>query len=181
LTFLRLGKVKPWDALFYVLAQIAGGIVGVTLAAVLIGGSFRNAPVRGIVTVPGSAGEAAAFAAEAAIAFTLMSAVLTVASKRRFAAYAGLAAGALLAVFFLVEHPLSGTSLNPARTLAAAIGEREWHALWIYFLAPPLGMLAAAEAHLRLGLAPVPCAKLNDDHRRCIFRCDLAASQAEDG
>ena len=103
--------------------------------------------------------------------------MLAVASKPRLSVYAGLAAGALLALFFLVEHPLSGTSLNPARTLAAAIGEREWRALWIYFLAPPLGMLLAAELHVRLGLAPVPCAKLNDDHRRCIFRCAYHPSE----
>ena len=178
LAFLRLGKVKPWDACFYVLAQLAGGIAGVAVASAVIGGSFRHPPVRGIVTLPGSRGEAVAFAAEATIAFVLITVVLLIASRPVVARYTGLCAGALLAVFFLVEHPLSGTSLNPARTLAAAIGEREWRALWIYFLAPPLGMLLAAEVHMRLGLAPVPCAKLNDDHRRCIFRCDYHPEEA---
>ena len=52
----------------------------------------------------------------------------------------------------------------------------QWTALWVYFTAPPLGMLAAAEAYLRLpGAREVWCAKLHHDNdKRCIFRCQWA-------
>ena len=78
---------------------------------------------------------------------------------------AGVCAGALVAVYIFVEAPISGTSMNPARSLASAMGAG-FGALWIYFLAPPLGMLAAAIVYGRRA----GCAKL--DHARgvpCIF------------
>jgi aquaporin Z len=51
-----------------------------------------------------------------------------------------------------------------------------WTALWIYFLAPPLGMLAAAAAYKRLR-RPVACAKYHHQNdRRCIF-CEFQAGQ----
>jgi len=63
--------------------------------------------------------------------------------------------------------------MNPARTLGSAVHAAQWTALWVYFTAPPLGMLAAAEAYLRLpGAREVWCAKLHHDNdKRCIFRC----------
>jgi len=112
-----------------------------------------------------------AFAAELAISFGLMSAVLAftnVPSRNRFTPFV---AATLVAVYITLEAPLSGTSMNPARSFASAVPAHFWHALWIYFLAPPLGMLAAAECHLRRGGA-VLCAKLHHvNDRRCIFRC----------
>src|SRR4051812_49408779 len=56
LTFLRLGKVRPWDALFYVLAQAAGGTAGVLLVAAALGPFFREPPVAYVATAPGEAG-----------------------------------------------------------------------------------------------------------------------------
>ena len=52
-------------------------------------------------------------------------------------------AGALVATYIMVEAPLSGMSMNPARTLASAAPAGVWDAVWIYFIAPPLGMLLA--------------------------------------
>ena len=65
-------------------------------------------------------------------------------------------------------------SMNPARTLASAVPAGVWTGLWVYFTAPPAGMLLAAEAYLRLsGRRSVRTAKLyHDDRKRCIFRCD---------
>lgn len=80
--------------------------------------------------------------------------------------------GALYAIFITLETPLSGMSMNPARTFGSALRGSYWHALWVYFLAPTLGMLAAAELFLWLrgGIAPY-CAKLHHaNHKRCIFR-----------
>ena len=103
--------------------------------------------------------------------FLLMSVILRVSNHRRFARYTGLCAGIMVALFITVEAPLSGMSMNPARTLGSALFARDWTALWLYFLAPPAGMLAAAELYLRQrGRGAVFCAKLHHQNRkRCIF------------
>src|SRR5579862_8268107 len=76
LAFLRLGKVQPWDALFFVIAQTIGGTLGVALAASVVGGLFTDPPISYAVTVPGPQGAAVAFVAETVISFGLMSTVL---------------------------------------------------------------------------------------------------------
>jgi aquaporin Z len=67
--------------------------------------------------------------------------------------------------------------MNPARTFGSAFNARIWDSLWIYFTAPPLGMLLAAEVFLRLkGARSVLCAKLHHhNHQRCIFKCNYGA------
>jgi len=83
-------------------------------------------------------------------------------------------AGVLVAVYISLEAPLSGMSMNPARTLGSALAANAWDSLWIYFTAPPLGMLLAGEVYLRFrGRRNVFCAKLHHDNtKRCIFRCN---------
>ena len=77
----------------------------------------------------------------------------------------------------MLEAPISEKSMNPARSFAAALAAWKWTALWIYFTAPPLGMLAAAEVYVRLrGAQRVLCAKVNHQTaRRCIFHCNCGA------
>src|ERR1043165_5780016 len=53
LTFLRLGKISPWDAAFYALFQTAGGLAGVLLMAALFGRFLADPVVEYVVTVPG--------------------------------------------------------------------------------------------------------------------------------
>jgi aquaporin Z len=170
LAFLRLGRVQPWDALFYVLAQFAGGVGGVVLSAALLGAALRHPSVRYVVTVPGEGGVGVAFAAEVTIAFVMMTTVLVV-SNGPWARWTGLFAGALVLSYITFEAPFSGMSLNPARTLASALPAMTWTALWLYFTAPPLGMLAAAEVYVGLRSArAVHCAKLHHQNsKRCIF------------
>src|SRR5258707_8518956 len=67
LTFLRLGKVAPWDALFYIVAQFAGGVAGVILVAAVAGKSLAHPSVNYVATLPGSGGTGAAFLGEVAI------------------------------------------------------------------------------------------------------------------
>ena len=64
-------------------------------------------------------------------------------------------------------------SMNPARTLASALPASSFKSLWVYFTAPPLGMLLAAHLFTGLGGArAVACAKLHHGRAvRCIFRC----------
>lgn len=180
LTFLRLGKIKPWDAFFYVVAQFAGGLLGVLVARVVLGEVLAHPSVNYVVTVPGAFGVGVAFAAEVGIAFGMMTTVL-VASNGPLARWTGLFAGALVAAYITFEDPLSGMSLNPARSLGSALPAMSWKALWVYFTAPPLGMLLAAEGYTALRSArAVHCAKLHHQNaRRCIFCQDeLVPGQA---
>ena len=178
LTFARLGKVAPWDAAAYVAAQFAGAVLGVMAARLVLREMLGDAQVHYAVTRPGSAGVLAAFGAEALISFLLMTVVLTASNHARAARYTGVFAGLLVATFIIVESPVSGMSMNPARTVGSGFWARDWTALWIYFTAPPLGMLLAAERYLRRhGRAGIFCAKLyHQNSRRCIF-CDSRAAQ----
>ncbi len=171
LAFTRLGKVAPRDAIGYAAAQFVGGALGVALSGLLFGSLLAHERVRWAVTVPGPGGLLVAFAAELAIAFVLMTVILRVSNHPRFAAWTGICAGLLVATYITFEAPLSGMSLNPARTLASALGAHEWTGLWLYFTAPPLGMLLAAEVYLRTrGPAAVFCAKLHHQNSEpCIF------------
>ena len=173
LTFFRLGKIRGADAFFYAVAQFAGALAGCLFAGLVLAGVVRHPAVRFAVTEPGPAGLARAFVAESAIAFLLMSVVLAISNDPRTNRYTGLAAGACVALFITFEAPISGMSMNPARTFGSAAAAMRWEHLWIYFVAPPLGMLAAAEVRLRRsGARSVLCAKLHheNDHP-CIFRC----------
>ncbi len=173
LTFLRLGKVAPKDAIGYVTAQFAGGLAGVLLSSLLLGSLIRDPAVNFAVTVPGPAGAGAAFVAEAGISFLMMTMVLLSTNTARVARYTGLFAGALVATYITFESPISGMSMNPARTLASALPAWLFPSLWVYFTAPLLGMLLAAEVYVRLkGVRGVYCAKFHHDNsQRCIFRC----------
>lgn len=174
LTFLRLGRVEPWDAGFYVLAQFAGAVMGMLVSSLLLGQPVLAAPsVNFVVTVPGGHGVLGAFVAEVFITFVLMLTILLVSNQRALNRYTGVVAGSLVALYITVEAPLSGMSMNPARTFGSALAADLWTAIWIYFTAPPLGMLAAAEVYARWrGHGAVLCCKLHHENdQRCIFRC----------
>ena len=175
LTYFRLGKVKGWDTAFYIVAQFVGGIAGVSIAMFLLGRAVASPSVNYAATVPGPNGALAAFVAELVISFVLMSVVLRVSNTKNLARWTGLFAGALVATYITLEAPISGMSMNPARTFGSAFGANVWQSLWIYFVAPPLGMLAAAEIFTR-GKArrTAACAKLHHhNNQRCIFRCNF--------
>ena len=176
LTFFRLGKVAPWDAAFYILAQFLGGVAGVGIVALVSGKLLAHPAVNYAVTVPGPGGARAAFLGEATISLLLMAVVLTASNTPKVARFTGWFAGACVAVFIIFESPVSGMSMNPARTFGSAVLPRVWDSIWLYFLAPPLGMLAAATGYL-LTRRVVVCAKLHHDNQlRCIF-CEHQLAQ----
>jgi aquaporin Z len=167
LAFLSLGRVKGPDAAFYVTAQFVGAIAGMLVAWVVFGARLSHPSVDFVTTRPGDPGLAVAFVAELAISFVLMAVVLAVSASRR-TRLTGLCAGALVFLYITFEAPLSGMSMNPARSFGSALTAREPTALWIYFLAPTVGMLLAAALFRRPTVAG--CAKL--DHPPdvpCIF------------
>jgi len=176
LTFYRLGKIAPWDALFYVSAQFVGAIAGVGVAATMLDSWLADPAVRYAATVPGEGGIRVAFFAEFLISFVLMTVVLTVSNRPGLNRFTGLFAGTLVASYIVFEAPLSGMSMNAARTVGSAVYAQAWMALWVYFTAPLLGMLAAAQVYVKArGMQKVFCAKLHhDNQQRCIFRCNYA-------
>jgi aquaporin Z len=173
ITYFALGKVTAPDSLFYMLSQFLGGVAGVMIAGMLIGLPLQHSAVNFVVTTPGSGGVRIAFAAEFAISFLMMSTVLWASNSRRLSRFTPLFAGTLVATFIFVESPLSGMSMNPARTFGSAFSADEWTALWIYFTAPPAAMLLASLVYrFRNGANAVFCAKLHHcNNQRCIFKC----------
>jgi aquaporin Z len=180
-TFFRLGKVATWDALLYPVFQTLGGVAGVLLVKAVLGRVFIEAPVNYVVTVPGKAGVVAAFIAEMTMGCGMMLILLMMTNRPGLARFAGLAAGALVFAYITIEAPISGMSINPARTVASALPSGVWTAAWIYFAAPVGGMFLAVDLYRALGaqkrdghglskVAHVGCAKWNHDLRhRCIF------------
>jgi MIP family channel proteins len=173
LSFLWLGKIKPWDAFYYIGAQFVGGLAGVVLVEALFPKAFRVPEVAYAATVPGPGGAWLAFFAEAAISFGLMTTVLTVSGRPHLNKMTGLFAGCLVALYIAFEAPFSGMSMNPARTFASALPGGIWKDVWVYFTAPFVGMLAAVEVQRLWGATHHDCPKLGHSHQhRCIF-CGL--------
>jgi aquaporin Z len=171
LTFWRLGRVGGWDALFYVVGQFLGAIAGAVVAALVAGMWLSHDSVRYAVTTPGAAGVLVAWGTEFGLAFGLMTTVLVASNTPKLARYTGLFTAALVAAYIPAAAAWSGMSMNPARSFASAAVSQIWTGLWIYFTAPPLAMLVAAECYVRLrGRSAIGCAKLHHDNdRRCIF------------
>ena len=185
LSFWRLGKVKNWDAFFYILAQFIGGVAGVFLVSLFARMALSHPAVNYVATLPGSRGVGVAFLAEFFIAFILMSVVLRVSNTPHLARFTGAFAGTLVAIYITFEAPLSGMSMNPARTFGSAFVGHLWTGLWIYFTAPVLAMQLAASVYLRQR-GVVYCAKYHHHNsQRCIFNCHfpdlLAREQAVAG
>ncbi len=173
LTFLRLSKIKPWDAFYYIVAQFIGGIAGILAVALFIPRALADPSVKYVVTAPGPAGEWIAFVAEFLIAFVLMLTLLFVSNTPKLGPWTGVCAGCLVAIYITFEAPFSGMSMNPARTFGSAITASFWTGLWLYFVAPILAMQLAADTYVR-SRRTVYCAKLHHhNNSRCIFSCSF--------
>lgn len=181
LTFYWLGKVDRHDTQAYVAAQTLGGLGGMLVATAFLGRWIGHPSVNYVATLPGESGAPVAWLAEFVMSLLLMTVVLWVSNTPRLARFTGLCAAFCVFLFITVEAPLSGMSLNPARSLASALAARDCTGLWVYWTAPPLGMLAAARGFVSLrGRAGVACAKLHHQNpRRCIF-CEFQAAEREE-
>ena len=172
LAFWRMGKVPTRDAVAYVVAQMLGAIAGAFVA-----GAAFSPLVRAVdyaVTTPGQGyGVTWALIAEIIITFLLVFTIFVCVNKPRIASRTGLIAGGLVAVLVMIEAPVSGTSLNPARSLAPALLAPHYASLWVYFVGPVLGALLAVRVHQTQGKrAPTVCAKLFHTERYpCPFNC----------
>jgi aquaporin Z len=179
LSFLRLGRINPRDAAGYVAGQFVGAAAGVAFMTATVTW-VRDPSVHFVATTPGAAGFAAAWIAEFAISFALVLIVLTINKIPRLAPYTGCFAGLLVATYITLEAPISGMSMNPARTFGSALVGHVWTGWWIYLTAPVLGMLAGVEVHARLARRPDRlCGKLSHSrHTPCFFKCSCLQPQA---
>jgi aquaporin Z len=176
--FLGLGKVEPRMAAGYIGAQITGAVVGAGLVRLAWGGLATSVMVG--ATIPGTPGPLAAFVAEAALTFLLVTLILRLMRHPQLRRFTGVAAGMLVVLIVTVEAPISGASLNPARSLGPALVAGVFNSLWVYLAGPLVGAAAAAWLSLRAGAA-VPCAKLwHTDEFACHFP-DCAYSERRRG
>jgi aquaporin Z len=168
-----LRRVHRWDALSYLVAQFTGGIVGVFVAHQLFGTNLSDFPVVYVVTIPGRNGILIAFVAELLTSFVLMEVVLVATNHPRLAKFSPLFVASVTVFYYVFSTSISGYSVNPARSFSSALFAHIWHGIWIYFVAPGLGMLAAAALYKRVaGSDRIYCAKVFHDLRStCPFNC----------
>ncbi|GAA4612877.1 aquaporin [Actinoallomurus liliacearum] len=167
LAFFLLGKLTARSATAYAGAQFAGAVTG-ALLALFVWGRYA-ADVRLGATVPAMGGPAASLGVETVMTFLLVTLILNFVDRPRLMPFTPAAAGLLTAVLIFTEAPVSGTSLNPARSFGPALVGVLWTGLWVYLTGPPLGALAAALLYRRYR-GTVACGKLiHDSAYACRF------------
>ena len=159
------GRIDPIEAVGYVAAQFVGGIAG----ALLLWGVFANSPFyRRRVTGLGADGYGnasmlhlsggGAFLVEVILTAVFVFVILAVTSRLANAALAGVVIGLTLTFVHLVGIPLTGTSVNPARSLGPAlvVGGTALSQVWLFLAAPAVGAVVAAGLHWLIYPEPAP-------------------------
>ena len=168
LTFYRLGRIGAVDAVGYLCAQFVGALAGVAVSAAVLGPLLAHPAVNYVVTRPGPWGIGPALVGEIAISALLMGLVVALTGSRH-ARFTGVLVGMLVALYITFEAPVSGMSMNPARSFGSAWGAGHWEAFWLYVFGPLIGMQLGAAIARWLGSVP-SCPKLHHPlSQRCIF------------
>ena len=163
--FAASGRMSPIEALYYWVAQFAGAILGaLTLWAVFSGAPSYSRKVQGLGTNGWGSHSiiglnlGGAFAAEVVLTALFVLIVLSATSHVASAGFAGLAIGMGLAVVHLIGIPLTGTSVNPARSLGPAliVGGDALSQVWLFIVAPLIGGVLAAAVWRLLIAEPPP-------------------------
>lgn len=180
LGFWLLGRMHPYDLFAYILAQLVGAVLG-TGAFRLVWGEWAQSIHFGAtllgegVTVPGG------FVTEIGITFVLALTIFVFVSGEKIARWTPLAIWVLIIGIVYIESPITGTSLNPARSFGPALVGNVWQHQWLYWVAPPCGAVLAVLVFRFKGVGQrqVRCCKLfHPLHpRSCIFKA--CAYQAE--
>jgi aquaporin NIP len=131
------------DAGAYVAAQLAGASAG----ALLLLAAWSDKPAALGATLP-SVGAATAVLYEVVLTALLMFVIVAVATDTRaVGAAAAIAIGGTVALDAMLGGPLTGASMNPARSFGPALAAGEWHDLWIYVVGPVAGAALGAGAY----------------------------------
>lgn len=139
LGFYFAGRINFQKALGYIPAQFCGAIAGALLLKLI----FPAHPTLG-ATLP-TVNYMAAFAIEVVLSFFLMFVILNVSTGHmEKGIMAGVAIGGIVAIEALVGGPMTGASMNPARSLGPALVSLNFKAIAIYLVAPCLGTLLAS-------------------------------------
>ena len=172
LTFLRLGKIKGWDAFFYMASQFTGAVLGVLLVASFLAKQVSDPAVRYVVTTPGprrTVGSVAGGIRHCGRNDVGRAVFLESSPARRL--HRSCSPGLLVATYITIEAPFSGMSMNPARTFGSAFPSGIWDGL----LGLPDSAAAGHADRLRVlsvanGRQAVKCCKLHhNNNKRCIF------------
>lgn len=151
IAFWSAGRFPGREVLPYMVAQSVGAIAASFALLWLVGPVGRMG-----ATVP-AVSTGSAFGVEVLLSFALMFVIMAVATDERVAdGFAGLAVGLTVGFCAMMGGPLTGASMNPARSLGPAVAGGIWTAHWIYWLAPIVAMIAAARIYDFLRTARVP-------------------------
>jgi aquaporin Z len=153
ISMLAAGKISVKDAVFYIVAQCAGAIIGAAaLYAIAIGNPQYSLAVNGLgangydEASLGGFSMTSALIAEVLLTFIFLLVIHGSTSKKAPKGFAGISIGLSLVFIHLVGIPITGTSVNPARSLGPAIivGGTALSQLWLFWVAPIIGALLAA-------------------------------------
>jgi aquaporin Z len=141
------GRFQAIDALGYIVAQCLGAVVAGAMFVYVVG-TGKSATLLGVANgfdalSPNKSGMVAVFAIEFVLTAFLLMVVMGATGKKAPAGFAAIAIGLALAGIHLISIPVSNTSVNPARSLAAALwaGPTAMSQLWLFWVAPLLGGL----------------------------------------
>ena len=183
LAFWMQGKMHHFDLGGYMLGQLLGAILG-SLLLVLVWREHAASVGYG-ATVPGAGYPLwIVFLAEASLTFVLVLSIFLFVSSHRLMRWTPLMVWILVAVMVWLEAPISGTSLNPARSFGPALVSSLWQAHWLYWVAPSLGALLAVGAFriLAIGKRDVLTGKMfHVPHYRSVFMNVTAPCMPADG
>ena len=146
LGFWASGQFKAKQVVPYILSQCSGAL----LASLLLRALFSNHANMGATLPIEIEGERLVFQClilETILTFILMFVILNVATgAKEKGIVVGIVVGGVIALEAIFAGPISGASMNPARSLGPAVASMNFTAFWIYVLAPPIGALLAVPA-----------------------------------
>ncbi len=136
------GGMKPKRALMYMLFQIVGAIIGSLILSLLVSTGTHDGPTATGSNTFDPGNIAQAFIAETVFTFIFVLVVLATTDQKKGAGnFAGLIIGLTLILIHIVCIPITGTSVNPARSIGPALmeGGQAMEQLWLFIVAPFLG------------------------------------------